>query len=63
VVKIYQVNQAVLDNEPCGCPECSHRVQLGHFQCEAVSEEMLELEESGRIIRVYDDGRWRWVAC
>lgn len=51
-----------IEIEPCGCPECSYAVQPGHFACSTVSDEMLELEARGAIVRAYV-GAWRWFAA
>lgn len=60
--EISQINQASIEHELCGCPGCDQGVQLGHFACSVPEEDMLGLERAGRIIRAYDDGRWRWIA-
>lgn len=56
-----QTNEAAQTTRPCGCPDCDDGVQPGHFACELPDPVMLQLEERGRVTRVYDDGRWQWV--
>lgn len=46
---------------PCGCPECDHGVQPGHFACEQSLQFALDMEERGEFVRTFDNGRWSWL--
>jgi hypothetical protein len=52
----------ILD-EPCGCSDCDHGVQPGHFACEQPSALMLDAERDGLVVRAYEDGAWRWIVA
>jgi len=54
-------NDFYIDTESCGCHECSLRVQQGHFACATVSESMLRHEAAETVLRIYEDGVWRWI--
>ena len=45
---------------PCGCPQCSYKVQPGHFACSTCDDALLELEEKGIVYRIYEEEAWRW---
>lgn len=62
MTKIGKINQVAIEHEPCGCPACDDGAQPGHFACSQASEDMLQLERERRVTRVYDDGRWQWIA-
>lgn len=50
----------VLVNQPCGCYACDNGVEPGHPYCEQPTEELLALEEQGKVGRGLSDSRWEW---
>jgi len=60
-----------IPGEPCCCHACDNGVQPGHFLCENIKPEMLEMEREGKVWRALVGGtgsfqgpqRWAWFRC
>lgn len=55
-------NDGRLLNAPCGCEACDSERQPGHRYCDAPTQNLLDAEESGVIVRQLDHSGWHWYA-